>query len=59
MAKVKKELVNLNLRIPKSMGEAIQQTVRNGLYANTSEFVRDSIRKQLEALGVEDAHGYG
>jgi len=59
MTKVKKELVNLNLKIPKSMGEAIQQTVRNGLYANTSEFVRDSIRKQLEAIDVEDAHGYG
>ncbi|MEJ5327730.1 MAG: ribbon-helix-helix domain-containing protein [Candidatus Bathyarchaeia archaeon] len=55
MTKVKKELVNLNVKIPKNMAEAIQGLIKNELFTNTSEFVREAIRKQVQNIETKEA----
>jgi Arc/MetJ-type ribon-helix-helix transcriptional regulator len=46
MAK-KKELINLNVRIPKTLRELLEKYVERDLHTNISEFCRDALREKL------------
>ena len=46
MAK-KKELINLNVRIPKTLRDLIEKYVERDLHTNISEFCRDALREKL------------
>ncbi|MEM3704374.1 MAG: ribbon-helix-helix domain-containing protein [Candidatus Bathyarchaeia archaeon] len=43
----KKELVNLNVRVPATLKELLEQFVRLDLHTNVSEFTRDALREKL------------
>ena len=47
----KKELVNLNVRIPYAMRTIMQEYISRDTHANMSEFARDAIREKI----VKDA----
>lgn len=47
MAQQKKELVNLNVRIPETLRELIEQYLRCDCHTNVSEFTRDALREKL------------
>jgi len=44
---VKKELVNINVRIPLTLKRLIEEFVKRDLHANLSEFCRDALREKL------------
>jgi len=44
---VKKELINLNVKIPKTLRELIEDYVKRDLHTNMSEFTRDALREKL------------
>ena len=48
---MKKELINLNVKIPKTLRELIERYVKCDLHTNMSEFTRDALREKL----VKDA----
>lgn len=43
----KKMLVNLNVRIPQQLKEALNQHLKLSLHVNLSEFTRDALREKL------------
>jgi Arc/MetJ-type ribon-helix-helix transcriptional regulator len=43
----KKELCNLNVKIPKTLKELIAKYVRCDLHTNASDFTRDALREKL------------
>jgi Arc/MetJ-type ribon-helix-helix transcriptional regulator len=47
MRKTKKELVNLNVRIPATLKELIGKYVVCDCHTNASEFTRDALREKL------------
>lgn len=44
--------VNWNIPAPKSLDELLEQAVKNQIYSTKSDFVRDSVRRRLEQLGL-------
>jgi len=44
------ELVPILVRFPRRMRDAILEAIKRGYYMNTSEFVRNAVRKELERL---------
>jgi Arc/MetJ-type ribon-helix-helix transcriptional regulator len=47
MAQQKKELVNLNVRIPITLKELIAKYIKCDCHTNASEFTRDALREKL------------
>jgi len=47
MAQRKKELVNLNVRIPSTLKTLIAKYLECDCHTNTSEFTRDALREKL------------
>jgi Arc/MetJ-type ribon-helix-helix transcriptional regulator len=47
MAQQKKELVNLNVRIPETLRELIDKYIQCDCHTNASEFTRDALREKL------------
>ncbi len=47
METTKKELVNLNVRIPATLKELIAKYIDCGYHTNASEFTRDALREKL------------
>jgi len=43
----KKELVNLNVRIPATLKELIRKYIECDCHTNASEFTRDALREKL------------
>ncbi len=43
----KKKLVNLNVRIPQQLKEALNQHLKLSMHVNLSEFTRDALREKL------------
>lgn len=43
----KKELVNLNVRIPLTLKELIAKYIKCDMHTNASEFTRDALREKL------------
>jgi len=44
---VKKELVNLNIRVPKTLKDLMRKYVKCDLHTNLSEFARDALREKI------------
>jgi len=44
----RKEMTNINVAIPQTMKDLIEQFVSMDTHMNLSEFVRDAIRQKLE-----------
>ena len=44
---IKKELVNLNVRIPTTLKELIAKYIECGCHTNASDFTRDALREKL------------
>ena len=44
----KKELVNINVRVPRALKELIEEYVKCDLHANLSEFTRDALREKIQ-----------
>ncbi|RLI82363.1 hypothetical protein DRP04_04130 [Archaeoglobales archaeon] len=47
MATTKKELTNLNVKIPTTLKQLLLQYVKRDLHTNISEFTREAIREKL------------
>ena len=47
MAQQKKEMENLNIRVPSTLKELIQKYVLMDTHTNISDFTRDAIRQKL------------
>lgn len=45
---IKKELLNLNVKIPKTLKEVMQKYVKCDLHTNLSEFTRDALREKIQ-----------
>ena len=45
---VKNELVNINVKVPRTFKELIQKYVKCNLYTNLSEFTRDALREKIQ-----------
>ena len=45
---VKKELVNINVRIPRTLKELIDEYIERDLHANLSEFIREALREKIQ-----------
>jgi Arc/MetJ-type ribon-helix-helix transcriptional regulator len=43
----KKDLVNLNVRIPTTLKELIDKYIQCDMHTNASEFTRDALREKL------------
>lgn len=43
----KKELTNLNVRVPTSLKELLEEFVKRDLHTNISEFTREALREKL------------
>jgi len=44
----KKELTNLNVKIPTTLKKLLEEHVKHDLHTNISEFTREAIRQKLE-----------
>jgi Arc/MetJ-type ribon-helix-helix transcriptional regulator len=44
----KRELTNLNVKVPITMKQILQQHVKRDLHTNISEFTREAIREKLQ-----------
>jgi len=44
----KKELVNINVRIPRTLKEAIEKYVKKDFHTNLSEFTREALREKIQ-----------
>lgn len=44
----KKELVNLNVRIPETLKELLERYVAVDMHTNISEFTRDALREKIQ-----------
>ncbi len=40
----------VNIKIPKSLGEKIDHVLKRGHYTSRAEFVKDAVRRRLEAF---------
>mgnify|MGYP007042436236 CR=1 FL=1 len=45
---VKKELVNLNVKIPRTLKVILEKYVTADLHTNLSEFTRDALREKIQ-----------
>lgn len=45
---VKNELVNINVKVPRTLKELIQKYVKCDLHTNLSEFTRDALREKIQ-----------
>jgi len=45
---VKKELVNLNVKLPKTLKDLMRKYVKCDLHTNLSEFTRDALREKIQ-----------
>jgi hypothetical protein len=43
----KKELANLNVRLPATLRKLIEEYVKRDMHTNASEFTRDALREKL------------
>lgn len=43
----KKELTNINVRIPKTLRDLIQRYVEADMHTNLSDFTRDALREKI------------
>ena len=43
-------MATMNISLPDSMREAMTARIEQGLYANTSDYVRDLVRRDLETV---------
>jgi len=43
----------VHLRLEKKLKERIKEVIGTGLFSNTTEFIRDAIRKSIEAYELE------
>jgi Arc/MetJ-type ribon-helix-helix transcriptional regulator len=44
----KKELVNLNIKLPKTLKDLMAKYVKCDLHTNLSEFARDALREKIQ-----------
>jgi Arc/MetJ-type ribon-helix-helix transcriptional regulator len=44
----KRELTNLNIKVPTTMKHLLEQHVKRDLHTNISEFTREAIREKLQ-----------
>jgi Arc/MetJ-type ribon-helix-helix transcriptional regulator len=44
----KRELTNLNVKVPTTMKQLLQQYVKRDLHTNISEFTREAIREKFQ-----------
>jgi Arc/MetJ-type ribon-helix-helix transcriptional regulator len=44
----KKELTNLNIKVPRTLKELIAKYVKCDLHTNASDFTRDALREKLQ-----------
>ncbi len=44
----KKELINLNVKIPVTLKQLLEQYVKRDLHTNISEFTREAIREKIQ-----------
>jgi Arc/MetJ-type ribon-helix-helix transcriptional regulator len=47
----KQEKRNWNIPVPKPLDDALEQAVSLDSHSSKSEFVRDAVRRRLEAMG--------
>ena len=45
---VKKELVNLNIKLPKTLKDLMAKYVKCDLHTNISEFTREALREKIQ-----------
>jgi len=45
---VKRELTNINIRVPKNLKELIEKYVNADLHTNLSEFTREALREKIK-----------
>jgi Arc/MetJ-type ribon-helix-helix transcriptional regulator len=50
---VKKELANLNVKIPTTLKQLLEQYVSMDFHTNISEFTRDALREKLQREAPE------
>jgi len=43
-----KELINLNVRVPKTLKELLEKYVSADMHTNISEFTREALREKLQ-----------
>lgn len=46
--KIKKGMNIIQVRIPRGLVTTMDKTVRNGIYVNRSDFIRDAMRKMID-----------
>jgi len=54
--RMKKELIHVNVLIPKTLRRAIEEHVKTSLHTNISDFVRCAIREKLRRDASKEAH---
>jgi Arc/MetJ-type ribon-helix-helix transcriptional regulator len=45
---VKKELVNINVKVPKTLKEMMEKYLKCDMHTNISEFTRDALREKIQ-----------
>ena len=50
---MKKDLVNLNVRIPTTLKELIDKYIQCDMHTNASEFTRDALREKIQREAPE------